>query len=519
MAATSRARSVVSEPRRAAQPDRLGKETPRIFTPPLRRLTRKTSAGFACIDFAEQVLLITLAPWQKWLLIHALELLPDGTYRFRTVVVLVARQNGKSTLLTVLSLWRMFVDGAPLVIGTAQNLDVAEEQWQTAVDLAESVPELEAEIAKVDKTNGKKALRLVSGERYKVAAASRRGGRGLSGDLILLDELREHQTWEAWSAVTKTTMARALAQIWAASNAGDSASRVLGFLRLMAHMALGNPDDLPADEVEEPPDDEDGADSLGLFEWSAAPGCDKWDREAWAQANPSMGYGTTLGFGITERAIASAARTDPDDVFRTEVLCQWVDVPEIDQVIPAGSWAACLERDAQAQGHVAYSIDASPDGASASIAASDGLTSVVLEWGQGTSWVASKMAAILSERPGPVRLDPSSPAGALLVDLEAEGIDVLPVSPKEHAQACGGLLAAVVFQPSDTEPLRFQHTGQPHLDEAVRGATRRKYGDAWAWNRRSSTVDISPLVAVTIARWAALQAPEHKYDGPLVAVT
>lgn len=503
-AATSRGSAACSK-----RADRLGSETPRIFTPPLRRLTRKTSAGFACIEFAEVVLRITLAPWQKWLLIHALELLPDGSYRFRTVVILVARQNGKSTLLTVLSLWRMFVDGAPLVIGTAQNLDVAEEQWQTAVDLAESVPELAAEIPKyggVVKTNGKKTLRLVTGERYKVAAASRRGGRGLSGDLILLDELREHQTWEAWGAVTKTTMARARAQIWAASNAGDAASVVLGFLRLMAHLALGNPDGLPTEQADDPPEDagEDGADSLGLFEWSAPPGCDKWDREAWAQANPSLGYGPSLGFGITERAIASAARTDPDDVFRTEVLCQWVDVPEIDQVIPAPSWATRLEPDAQARGHVAYSIDASPDGASASIAASDGLTSVVLEWGVGTSWVVDKMLAILAATPGPVAIDPKSPAGALIVDLEAAGIVLTKVTPQEHAQACGGLLAAVIFQPLDGEAPRFQHTGQPHLDEAVRGATRRPYGDAWAWNRRSSTVDISPLVAVTLARFAAL---------------
>ena len=65
-----------------------------------------------------------------------------GRFRFRTVVLLVARQNGKSTLMQVLSLWRMYVDGAPLVIGTAQNLDIAEEQWMSTVDLAQGVPEV-----------------------------------------------------------------------------------------------------------------------------------------------------------------------------------------------------------------------------------------------------------------------------------------------------------------------------------------------------------------------------------------
>ena len=42
----------------------------------------------------------------------------------------------------------MYVRGAALVIGTAQNLDIAEEVWQGAVDIAQDVPELEAEIEK-----------------------------------------------------------------------------------------------------------------------------------------------------------------------------------------------------------------------------------------------------------------------------------------------------------------------------------------------------------------------------------
>jgi phage terminase large subunit-like protein len=79
-----------------------------------------------------------LLPWQRWLLIHMLELLPDNSLRFRTVVVLVARQNGKSTLSQVLALWFMYVYGVGMVLGTAQDLDTAEEIWQGAVDLVKS---------------------------------------------------------------------------------------------------------------------------------------------------------------------------------------------------------------------------------------------------------------------------------------------------------------------------------------------------------------------------------------------
>ena len=58
-----------------------GCEQPRIFTPPLRELTPDTTLGFECIAFAEDVLGIRLIPWQRWLLIHALEIIdePDGT--------------------------------------------------------------------------------------------------------------------------------------------------------------------------------------------------------------------------------------------------------------------------------------------------------------------------------------------------------------------------------------------------------------------------------------------------------
>jgi hypothetical protein len=52
----------------------LGYETPRIFTPPRRELTPETTHGFACIAFAEEVLEVKLFPWQRWLLLHALEL-------------------------------------------------------------------------------------------------------------------------------------------------------------------------------------------------------------------------------------------------------------------------------------------------------------------------------------------------------------------------------------------------------------------------------------------------------------
>src|SRR5699024_5672379 len=161
------------------------------------------------------------------------EQLEDGAFRFKTIVLLVARQNGKSTISLVLGLFALYVLQWSTVLGVAQDLDTAEEILDLATELVmaseedddgeESAwrPWLRDQVAKVVAINGKRALQLKGRRRWKVKAATRGAGRGFSGDLILFDELREQRDWLAWGAVTKSTMARSHALIFALSNAGD----------------------------------------------------------------------------------------------------------------------------------------------------------------------------------------------------------------------------------------------------------------------------------------------------------
>ncbi len=121
-------------------------------------MTPATSKGFEACQFAEDLLGLELMPWQRWVLIHALELAPAGGFRFRTVLVLCARQQGKTVLLQILALWRLYLDRAGLVIGSAQQLALAEETWAGAVDMAQGVPDLAAEVGSVTRTNGAKSL-------------------------------------------------------------------------------------------------------------------------------------------------------------------------------------------------------------------------------------------------------------------------------------------------------------------------------------------------------------------------
>lgn len=524
---------------------RLGFEQPRIFTPPLRKLTPETSLGFEVIEFA-MALGILLLPWQKWLLIHALELNPDGTFRFRIVLLLVARQNGKSLVMQVLALWRIFIDASRMVIGTAQNLDIAEEQWQAAVDMAQDDPDLAEKIAHVHRSAGKYALRLVGGERYKVATANRKGGRGLSGDLVLMDELREHTNWESWSAVSKTTLARPYAQLWAASNAGDAASIVLAFLRRQSHAALGNPDDLqdlatieiPDEFMGEDDDDDetgftaaDALGSLGIFEWSAKPGRSKWDRTGWQEANPSMNH--DMGDPtkkLTERAIAAAVATEPERVVRTEVLCQWLETSALGP-FPEGQWERALDpQSRRGEGErVTYCVDVSHDRSTAHIGVAtrraDGKMHVeVVASRSGTGWIVPWFTERANKDDPPVVAlqGTGAPVSSLLSPLEqVEGLTVHAWTGGELGKGFGtfyDLLRGFAPDESDdpdapgADPDALQdplllHRRQPNLDLAAGQAVTKPAGDGILLDRARSPVDIAPLVAVIGAVWVYFTHP------------
>ena len=71
----------------------------------------------------------------------------------------------------------------------------------------------------------------------------------------------------------------------------------------------------------------------------------------------------------------------------------------------------------------------------------------------------------------------------------------------ELVRACGDFHDAAIHA-------RLCHRGDYRLTDAVTAATKRRVGEAWAWQRRGGA-DISPLVAVTLARWGVVTAPEE----------
>ncbi|MGW3992215.1 terminase [Amycolatopsis sp. NPDC004772] len=459
----------------------LGKREPRLFTKPLRPLTPQTSRGFLFIQFCED-LGRPLLPWQEELAIRALELRPDGSYRFRTVIVQVARQNGKSEFSKLIALFKLFTDNVDLVLGVAQDLSIAKEVWEGALAIATESEEMSQYLTKPRYANGEQYFGLVDGGRYKISAATRSAGRGLSVDHLTLDEIREHRDFLAWSALSKTTTARPNAQIWAISNAGDRFSVVLNQLR---DAALNETDP-----------------TIGLFEWSAPPNCELDDPEAWAQANPSLGY------LISEETIRSSLATDPPDVFRTEVLCQRVDV--LNAAVDPSAWEATKDplgdlSEARDAGKVALGFDLSPDGLHATLVAA-GLTAtgkprleVVDAWSSTEDLRRDLPALAARIKARAVGWLPAGPAAAVAPVLRAleNQVEIKGSSVGEACQQMADLVAT----------RGLIHPGDPLLDAHVENTQRFYSGDSWRFVRKG-VGHVDAAYAAAAALYALLNEPE-----------
>jgi hypothetical protein len=446
-----------------------GRTEPRLFTPPLRPLTRKTSLGFEVIDFARAIG-EPLLPWQEWALIHALELNRDDSFRFRTILILVARQNGKSTLARILTLWRLYLDGARLVLGAAQDVTQAREQWSFCLEMIRACPDLNAELdGKPRHVNGDEWFRVTGGGRYKITAANEKAGRGMSADLLLIDELKTHTDWRAWGSLESTTRARPRAQTWAMSNMGGDEAVVLNRLR---DKALGGSDQ-----------------QLAIFEWSAPEGCELEDRQAWAQANPALGY-------LFDESSIEAALLGPAEVVRAETLCQ--AVRQLNGAINVRAWSDCADPAASLGQHrdrVAAVFDVAPDGEHAILVLAASLhdgrirLQVAHAW-KNTDDARRELPALLASiKPAAFGWFSGGPGAGMATTLRSLAMkyNKRPGKREPGAPPEDGAITKtneVCQEFADlVKALRIAHPADPLLDAQIGGASKLKSGDGWRFTR------------------------------------
>ena len=420
----------------------------------------------------------------------------DGRWAGFEAAIIAARQNLKTYLLEALVLADLFLFGANLVIWTAHLFPTTMEAFRDLKRIIETNDHLRRRVKRISEANGEESFELVSGQRLLFRARSKSGGRGLTGDRVILDEAFALGASEMGSLLP-TLSARPNPQVVYASSAGKTDSHVLRGVRDRGRTG-GDP-------------------SLVYVEWAAPvvacadnrcdhrpgfPGCALDDIDAWRCANPA------LGRRITVEHIEAERRALPPEEFARERLGWWEEPPGSVAGLPLNLWEAAAMI-GPAGRLLALAVDVTPDLAFASLgrasAVSAGVRVDLAAHRRGTAWVAGEVARLRGDSAVPVALDLGGPAAVLDTEFGHLPVPIPTINPAtaDVAQACSGLLDGLIRR-------RVWHAADPLLDAAVRGASRRALGDgAWAWSRKNSLADISPLVATTLALWAAGEIPRQ----------
>ncbi|RBY82675.1 terminase large subunit domain-containing protein [Blastococcus sp. TF02A-26] len=473
---------------------------PRFGTP--RDPSRKTIGGRQAK--VARALGMPMMPWQRHVADVAGEIDPaTGDLYYREVVVTVPRQSGKTTEILSVAVDRGVVPwpkGRQTIVYAAQTRnDSRQKLVDEQYEILKASPFAGLFRGEPRTAAGSEGITWRNGSRHKLMATKKTSGHGRTIDLAILDEFFAQVDDRLEGAVRPAMITRDGAQLWVISTAGDA-----GSIPFRKKIDAGRERSLEGQHGR-----------VAYFEYSAPDDADPADPATWWSCMPALGH--TVTEAAIETEYATFAREGKLDEFCRAYLNQWRDGQVGVQAIPAEDWKACAPEDEEAPapaGRVAFAVDVAPDSSWAAVAvagrtAGGNPTGQVIDHRPGTSWVVPRLVE-LQERWDPLAfaLDPASQAAALLNEaIAAELKPLLAVTTREYAAACGALYNAATSQPTDGGlllPPVFRHRNQAQLNAALAGAAKRRLqsGDGWTWDRRASTTDISPLVAVTLASWA-----------------
>ena len=476
---------------------RVGAQRPRIeWFPP-----HVTSAGYEVIELME-ALGRDLDEWQRRFHIGGLGELADGSWAATWLSLWLPRQNGKTDgILQPLALAGLFLFGERKIVWSAHEYKTIAESFQKTRDLVRSVPELHEQVAQYRETNGEQGIWLRNGAKLQFSARTKSATRGFAeANRLLLDEgqeLTEAQMAAVVPTTAATSMSQAPPQVVVAGTPPDNPAAWCYTLRAdgeaqhprTAHMDFG---------LDLQPDKDGMYDPAELA-----------DRDGWYAANPA------LGVRISELYVEDEMRRLGQSGAR-ERLGVWLPRrATVKAVISAELWASLADPEAQRPARVAFAVAVRDDRQATAIGwagrRDDGRVQVgVAAFRPGTAWAVPWLAERRETwAPVAVGLDPKSPAGSLLLDLDDADItqpedrddpkpgDLALTGANDVAAAFGLLVDAAAND-------RIRHLDEGALNAPATTAGKRLLaGRAAIWDPKDPA-DITALQAVTLAHWAFL---------------
>ncbi len=432
--------------------------------------------------------------------------------------VICCRQNLKTGLLKQATIGWLYVTDEHRIVWSAHEMGTTRDAHIDLTAMITDTPALSKRLPSTPNrgiydANGQERIELDTGQALKFKARTLSGGRGLTGDKVILDEAFALKAAHV-GALLPTMTARPSGQVLYASSAGKVDSDVLRDVRDRGRSGASP--------------------RLSYLEWLAKrepcsePGCSHpkdakargidcaLDREhLWRDANPTITTGR-----ISIQTIDDLRQELPPEEFARESLGWW---DEADQgagvVFGPGNWEACagepIARPAQpAAIGVAVSVDrmwASIASASVVEVVEDGATRerafvAASDRREGVGWLIPELVRLQTKYPDMlIVIDAKGPTADLIKDFEAAGLLIETVDLDEYAEACSKFFDKV-------RQVQLMHPSSAELDAAVAGATWRTVGDRQVWGRRKSTSDVSMLEAGTLAVHGAGDSMRSVYE-------
>ncbi|PYD59236.1 terminase [Novacetimonas maltaceti] len=275
--------------------------------------------------WAQKKELIRLEPWQSFILVNVFGWRHRITRlrRFRTVLIVVPRKNGKSALSAPVGLFMLAADheaGAEVYCG-ATSKKQAWEVFRPAREMALKTPDFRSFYGVgVNASN----LHVIStGSRFEPVIG--KPGDGASPSCAIVDEYHEHDTSDLWDTMLTGMGARDQPILWGITTAGSNiACPCYDEIQTGRKMLQGIFVD----------------DERFFVEWTIDPEDDWTTIEALRKANPNIGVSVQEEFLIA-RQTAAIRNPRLQSTFKTKHLNLWVNARNA--FFNMQSWASCYD--------------------------------------------------------------------------------------------------------------------------------------------------------------------------------
>jgi hypothetical protein len=447
---------------------------------------------------------LTLDPEQKATLHAALGERADGSWAAGEVGDFKGRQAGKNDTTKVRQLAGIELFGHRLILATAHEFPTANEDFLRFVAILEAYDDLRKKVARIRYANGEQGVEWLSGARLKYRARTGGSGRGFAeADLVIYDEA-QHLKAEQIAASMPTMLVNPNFQAWFCGSGGLPFSSQAWALRRRA--IRGNAGRLAYTE--------NTAQAITVVDDKLVivnPEPGRMLDEDVLQTHPAYRNGR-----VSRESMVLMFNTLGPELFGREILNIWdpEDGDAGERIIPADVWANCHAPGSLIVSHDQCSFTISPDRKWASFGIAgrnaDGRIHVeCIDRRAGeTHWVLDKAAEIWAVKRVPVRVHKSGPEASFIPLLRERGVEVVEVSSADVARATGQFI-------DDALAGNIAHLNDPRLNRSLDGAELKTGADGAAlWSQRNSSVEITPLMAVTVALGGVPQ--EMAFTGSVV---